>query len=124
MKSKLLSIVFLIFVAFYSCNKNVETYHGQEAEEIFMNISETGKTVTYQSSDGRLHWLTVNVSTKTKYEYSRIDEIASRKTDFMKITRNCNVEKEMAIMTRIEELSGDTYNKGFLIIDNINDIFK
>lgn len=126
MKTKLLFTVFL-FISFYSCNNtNVETYHGNEALTMWQSLPSFGSnTAVYRTSNGYMHWMQVNALTAVKYEYSFKGtpddrEIADVK---LKITRNCIVEKEMAIITIIYEKMAKEGNT-FPVIDNINELTK
>lgn len=138
MKTKLLFLVFL-FISFFSCNntqnstkqndKNVETYYGAEAAAMFINLPAYGSTATYRTPDGYAHWLHVNMITSTKYDYfykieNEDDVVKNMNNGTMKITRNCNTEKEMVIITMLLIKADKSGEKVFPLIDNINDLTK
>jgi len=122
MKTKLLSIA-LFLSLLCSCNSNVETYRGQEALIRFVNLQSNSNNVAiYKTSDGYFHWLFVNTLTATKYEFSGkatsdgfIDEESIPATAVMKITRNCDVEKEMVAVTKLQILMMNNHDEPPLI---------
>jgi len=124
MKAKLLLLT-VLFISFYSCNANVETYYGKEAATMFANVSNNGNIAIYKTSDGTTHWLCVNAFTATKYDYSFKETSDSHVISdaIIKITRNCNVEKEMAVITMIYEKMAQGENN-IPIIDNLNEFTR
>ena len=105
---------------------NIETYHGTEAVAMFANLpSYSAGNATYRTSDGYAHWLYVNALTAVKYDFfykieNKDDITSNMKNGTMKITRSCNVEKEMAAITMLQLKAHESGEKIFPLIDNIN----
>lgn len=93
----------IFFILFLSCS-NTETYYGQDAAFRFFSAKVESQAMI---EDGdKITFICINRWTKTKYEYSTITVNGENDIDksVLKVTKNCDVDKELAECMRLELL--------------------